>query len=91
MARPNYENRKRVNGENDADTGSTLDILASICRKQGKLKEAETLGLRSYDILKSAYGAKHSQTMKSAQEMVKLYARMGRQDEKEEWLPRTSK
>ena len=91
IARENYQTRKRMTGETYARTGVTLGLVARICRERGKLQDAETLGLRSYEILESAYGAGHSQTRKSAADMVELYDRMNRPNEKDIWRARTSK
>ncbi|KAJ5609693.1 hypothetical protein N7528_010260 [Penicillium herquei] len=71
------------NGDGDEDILHILGQLSSTYRKQGRLKEAEVLGLQLMETRKRVLGLEHSDTLTSMKNLALTYCSQGRLREAE--------
>ncbi len=78
------EMRMRVLGTKHPETLTSMNNLASTYRNQGRLKEAEELQAKEWDICKRTLGAEHPNTLTSMNNLADTYWNQGRLKEAEE-------
>jgi ankyrin repeat domain-containing protein 50 len=62
------------------ETGRMLDLAIS-CRNEGRLKDAEELGLHAIEMRKTVLGEEHQDSIKSVNELALTYRHQGRSKE----------
>src|SRR3984957_5391397 len=77
------ETMKRVLGEENPDTLTSMANLASTYRKQGRWKEAEVLEVLVMDTRKRVLGEEHPDTLTSMANLASTYRKQGRWKEAE--------
>ncbi|KAL8914575.1 MAG: hypothetical protein Q9172_007051 [Xanthocarpia lactea] len=83
MHRHSYELGKATIGEEHPNTLVSMGNLAAIYCQQGRLEEAEGLGLGVLEIRKRVLGEKHPATLGSIANLVRIYIHQGRWKEAE--------
>jgi tetratricopeptide (TPR) repeat protein len=78
------EKRKRVLGEEHPDTLGTMNDLAATFYEQGRLSEAEELGLRVLEKRKRVLGEEHPDILTSMSGLAITFEKQGRLNEAEE-------
>ena len=72
------ELRRRVLGENDLDTLTSMDQLAKVLERQGKLAKAEPLYIKVLDTRRRLLGAEHPDTLKTIYSLGATYGGEGK-------------
>lgn len=75
------EVRTRLLGEENADTLTSMAILASTYRKQGRWEEAKKLGVRVIETSKTKLGPDHLNTLSSMANLAATYRDQGQWEE----------
>ena len=75
--------RKKVLGENNLDTATSLNNLALLYQSQGRYSEAEPLYKQALAIYKAQLGDNHPSTATSLNNLAELYRKQGRYSEAE--------
>jgi len=65
--------RRRVQGEDDADTLKTAHLLAAVYANQRKFPESENLLARTVELHKRKFGADHADTLRYALDLAAVY------------------
>jgi tetratricopeptide (TPR) repeat protein len=78
--------REKVLGFEHPDTLTSMAILASTYRNQGRWKEAEKMGVRVVEARKTTLGEKHSDTLTSMNNLANTYSEQGQWDDAEKLL-----
>jgi len=84
LYRKTLEIRDRVLGEEHPETLSTMGNLALLYWQQGRLDQAEQLGLKTLEIHKRILGEEHPDTMKSRNNLALVYTDQARYDKAEQ-------
>jgi non-specific serine/threonine protein kinase/serine/threonine-protein kinase len=72
------ELRRRVLGENDLDTLTSMDQLAKVLERQGKLAKAEPLYIKVLETRRRLLGAEHPETLKTIYSLGATYGGEGK-------------
>jgi CHAT domain-containing protein/tetratricopeptide (TPR) repeat protein len=80
--------RRRLRGENDIDTASTLQNLGELYQIIGDPARAEPLIKQAFEIRKSALGTDHPETARNLNSLALLYASIGEYAKAEEFARR---
>jgi tetratricopeptide (TPR) repeat protein len=81
LIRESMERRRRVLGEDDPDTITSISNLGSVLQEQGKLEQAETLISETLRRRRTVLGDDHPETLKSINKMAGLLQARGKLDE----------
>ena len=76
-----WETKKKVLGEEHADTLMNMANLASTYNYQKRWSEAEDLNVRVMDTRKKVLGEKHPDTLTSMENLIVTYRKQKRIDE----------
>jgi tetratricopeptide (TPR) repeat protein len=82
---------EEVRGPNHTSTLDTVNNLANLYYKQGKMKEAEEVHLRALKGKEEVWGPKHTSTLDTVNNLGVLYADQGKMKEAEEMYLRALK